>query len=93
MAVIVPPASQVTSIDNAYIVEVRILSAGEASAQEIVLGKTPVDPQKVTLDLIGGTSQQFGLDFTISGATLSWAGLALETVLEEGDKLRIIYPL
>lgn len=93
MAVIVPPSSTVSSIDNAYIVEVRILTLAEATAKEITLTQTPTDPAKVTLDLIGGTSQQVGQDFSVSGDVLSWNGLALETVLEEGDKLRIIYPL
>jgi hypothetical protein len=93
MAVIVPPASSVASIENAYFVEVRILTAGEATAKEITLGGIPPVVEKVTLDLVGGTSQQYGLDFTVSGQVLSWDGLALETVLTEGDKLRIIYPV
>lgn len=93
MAVIAPPASTVSSIDNAYIVEVIVLTAGEATAKAITLSNTPSDPNKVTLDLIGGTSQQFGLDFTVSGAILSWDGFALETVLTIGDKLRVIFPL
>ncbi len=87
------PIPQVTSIDNAYIVEVRTLTAGEAAAKEIILTNVPVNTTKVTLDLIGGTSQQIGLDFNVSGSVLTWDGFSLETVLETGDKLRIIYPL
>lgn len=93
MAVVAPPASSVASIENAYFVEVRILTAGEATAKQLTLLSIPPAVDKVTLDLVGGTSQQYGLDFTISGDVLSWDGLALETVLTEGDKLRIIYPL
>ena len=90
---IVPSVPEVTSIDNAYIVEVRTITAGEEAAKEIILTQVPVDINKVTLDVIGGTSQQIGLDFNVVGSVLTWNGFALETALEAGDKLRIIYPL
>lgn len=88
---IVNPA--IVSISDNYVVEVRIITAGEESAKQLVLTEVPTDPEKVTLDLIGGTSQQKNLDFDVLGSILTWNGFALETVIEEGDKLRIIYPL
>lgn len=82
-----------TTITNAYVVDVRELTVGEATAKELTLPSIPTDPTKVTLDLIGGTSQQIGLDFNVVGDVLTWDGFALETNLDTGDKLRIIYPL
>lgn len=84
-------AQRVVTIDNNYAVEIVTLTATEALNKQIQLQLPPTDVNKVTLDLIGGTSQVFGVDFNVSGDILSWNGFSLETVLTAGDKIRLIY--
>ena len=72
-------------------VEYRTLTGGEATAESLTLVGTPATPSKVLLDQIGGTSQEYGVDYSVSGTTLTWSGLGLDGVLIAGDKLRIVY--
>lgn len=85
--------SDPTTIADKYIVEPRTLTALEAANKEITLDNTPPDPTKVTLDIVSGTSQEYGTDYTVAGDVLSWDGLGLDVTLHEGDKIRVIYPL
>ena len=81
----------VTSIDSNFFVETIVISAAQAAAQAVVLTNTPGDVNKTILDIVSGTSQRFGVDFTVAGNVLSWAGFSLETVLAEGDVIRVTY--
>lgn len=72
-------------------VEYRTLSGGEAAAESLTLSATPMSASLVMLDIIGGSSQEYSVDYTVSGTTLSWVGLGLSGVLATGDKLRINY--
>lgn len=71
--------------------EYRTLSGPEASAKQLTLAETPVDPTNVMVDILGGCAQQYGVDYTVTGSTLSWTGLALDGELAAADKLRITY--
>lgn len=51
----------------------------------------PKYPSRVVLLIRGGPNVYYGDDFTVSGSTLSWAGLGLDTILADGDKLTIQY--
>lgn len=75
---------------DTIIVEEFVLTAQQALDKEVQLAEAP-DPSKVILDLPNGTSQIFDFDFTVSGNILTWNGYALETLLETGDKLRVLY--
>ena len=59
--------------------------------KELTLPATPAIATNTVVDVIGGTSQRYGSDFTVSGNVLSWNGLGLETELIAGDVLRIRY--
>lgn len=72
-------------------VEYRTLSGGEAAAESLTLSATPASASLVMLDVIGGSAQEYSVDYTVSGTTLSWVGLALSGVLAAGDKIRINY--
>lgn len=72
-------------------VEYRTISSGEAAAKALTLSFGPLVPANVTLDTIGGTSQIYSVDYTVSGTTLSWNGLGLDGLLSAGDVLRIQY--
>ena len=65
------------------------VTSGEESAKSLTL---PGYPKSLQLDVVdGGGAQVPGRDFTYSGTTLSWDGLALDGVIAEGDILRITY--
>jgi hypothetical protein len=84
--------SPVTIQDNIFW-ELRELTALEVSNKSLSLDNLPAGPDKVTLDVVGGTSQKPGVDFIVIGDTISWEGLGLEPDLTEGDFLRIGYAI
>jgi hypothetical protein len=71
--------------------EYRELTALEISNKSLTLLNTPLAASLVAVDAIGGGAQDYGIDFTVTGNILSWNGLALDGLLEAGDKLRIKY--
>jgi hypothetical protein len=71
--------------------EYRTITVGEAAAMQLTLANTPNDPTKVMLDFIGGTSQEYGVDYSVTGNVLTWNGYALQSVLDTGDRIRILY--
>lgn len=73
--------------------ETRTISAGEAAAKALTLGATPLVAGNVRVWAIQGPAQENGVDFSVVGTTLSWAGLALDGVLDAGDKLLIQYEI
>lgn len=79
-----PPAS-------VEVVEYRTISVGEASAKQLTLAASPATAAKVKVDIISGTPQAFGSDYTVSGTVLDWTGLGLDGILASGDQLRIAY--
>lgn len=72
-------------------VEYRTLTGGEITAKQLTLSATPMSASKVMVDLIGGSAQEYSVDYTVSGSTLDWNGLGLDGLLSAGDKLRINY--
>jgi len=82
-----PSPSGPTGTQN---VEYRTITAPEAAAESLTLSATPASASLVMVDVIGGTAQEYAVDYTVSGTTLSWAGLGL-TGLALGDKLRVNY--
>lgn len=73
------------------IVQYITLTSADETNKSVTLSNTPLNADKVMLDPVGGPAQQYGVDFTVSGTTLSWASLGLDGILEEGDVLRISY--
>lgn len=84
-------AKTVESVKANYFVENIELNLLQATSREVFLQNTPSDPSDVTFIVIGGTSQIRGLDFEVSGNKVFWGDKALETVLEEGDRIQIGY--
>jgi hypothetical protein len=73
------------------ITEFRTLTGTESSNKKIVLGSTPATPGYVLVDVIGGTAQEFNVDYTVVGNEVRWTGYALDGLLATGDKLRVHY--
>lgn len=82
---------RITSVAQPEI-EYRTISAAEATAKQLTLSATPLTASKVMVDVIGGGSQQYAVDYVVTGAILDWASLGLDSIpLSQGDKLRIVY--
>lgn len=72
-------------------VEYRTLTVGEVAAKQLTLSATPAEATKVIVDIIGGTSQHYSIDYTVSSNDLIWNGLGMDGILSSGDVLRIFY--
>lgn len=55
------------------------------------LSKAPMGSQFLMLEIIGGITQLYDVDYTFAGDILSWDGLGLDNFLEVGDILVIKY--
>jgi hypothetical protein len=71
--------------------EFRTITAPEQSAKVIVLAHTPADPVGVLVDIIGGTAQEFNVDYTIVSNEFRWNGYSLDGLLSAGDRIRFHY--
>jgi len=67
------------------------LSEAMIAAKEVALPLRASYPDQVVVDVIGGCSQFYGVDYTCDGLKLSWSGLDLETLLDSGDHIRIAF--
>ena len=68
------------------------LSADNLSSKSFDLTHTPSNPDGVLLLPDGGPLQLHGIDFVITGKTLSWNNLGMSEVeLEVGDKFFVFY--
>jgi hypothetical protein len=67
------------------------VTATEITNKHLTLLVAPAVPAKVLVDHIGGTSQVFGDDYSVTGTTFNWSGLGMELFLVENDIIRIVY--
>ena len=79
------------SVPGVENIEYHTVSAGEETAKEFTLTSAPGDVAKVLVDIIGGVSQEYSVDFSITGSTFSWSGLGLDGILVENDIVRLKY--
>ena len=59
--------------------------------QSIPLAFLPGDCSSVALNIVGGTSQNFGEDFTLSNDSIVWDSSSSMTELDPGEVVRVIY--
>lgn len=83
--------STVVTTSGPMRIEQITLSEAQATACQVVLGLYPSDPSHVALDIVGGITQLNGVDFTVTGKTLSWSLSELNGLLATGDIIRVIY--
>lgn len=81
----------VVQVMTDQIVETRTITAGEITAKQLTLTATPVEPTEVIVDVRSAPGQMYGIDYAVSGTTLSWNGYALDGVVLAGDIVRIVY--
>ena len=63
------------------------LNSTDITNKYVTLSTTPTSVSSVLLEVIGGISQDYLADFSVSGSTLTWNGLGLDGILAVGDKL------
>ena len=76
---------------GAYDVEQFTLTAMQVGTAQITLATPPAFPTKTLLQVDGAGPSFYGVDFTVTGSTLSWSGLRLEGLLEAGDLIQVVY--
>jgi hypothetical protein len=86
------PATGELSFAQTTRVEYRALTASEVLQKRIELMHPLTDPSSVSLDIRNADAAPWpGLDFTVIGQAISWAGKGLDGLLEADDKVRVIY--
>lgn len=74
---------------STYVVQEFTLASGDITNGYVTLSAVPSNPTLTVLQVIGGPTQQYGLDYTISGTQLSWGSYALNGILASGDVLLV----
>lgn len=75
-----------------FTTEFRTLTVGEAAAKALTLANIPDTATEVVVMPVGGSTQFYGVDYTVFGNILDWNGLGLDTIgLVAGDELVILY--
>jgi hypothetical protein len=72
-----------------YFVNKFTLTPTDISNKFITLTGTPTSLSDTILDIVGGITQDYSVDFVVTGNQLSWNGLGLDGILVSGDKLII----
>lgn len=68
------------------------ITGGEDTAKQFTLIPAPLVPAEVSVSVLGGGNDfQDGVDYSMTGAVLSWSGLTLDGVLAAGDIVRLMY--
>jgi len=82
------PAAPIISagINNVVYHEV---TAGEEVLKSFTIPSAPITENKTLVDIVGGSTQEYSVDFTLSGTTFNWSGLGLDGELTEGDVVRL----
>lgn len=71
--------------------ELFILNSNQIAAKQVSLAHQPTSTRGVMVHPIGGPVQIPGIDFSISGQTLSWSGRGLDGTLAINDRLLVYY--
>lgn len=67
------------------------LSATNITNKKIVLESAPINPLSVSLIPDGGIPQRNEIDFEVIGNEVSWSGMGLDGVLEDGETIFLTY--
>ena len=80
---------------GASIVRQFVLDSTAITNKYVDLPTAPTQPTQTTMEVIGGSIQEYNVDFTVTsdeaGKRVSWAGLGLDGQVTAGDKLIIVY--
>lgn len=71
--------------------ELITITQDNLDTKSVQLSKAPMGSQFLMLEIIGGITQLYDVDYTFTGDILSWDGLGLDNFLEVGDILLVKY--
>lgn len=83
--------ASVTPASGSRVVEYRTVTASENSNHELTLNNVPSVPTNVLVDVLDGSTQEYGVDFTVSSNNVSWLGLGMDNDVTTGTKIRFVY--
>lgn len=72
-------------------IEYFTLDATDIANKYVTLIHAPYVATEISLDLIGGCAQLYGVDYIVSDTHLSWDSLGLDGTLIIGDRIRVFY--
>lgn len=72
-------------------VELITLTEDDVQAKQILLAEVPTNPGKTLIQLQTGIAQYVNTDFVVEDQFVKWNGLALELLVEAGQKLHVTY--
>ena len=67
------------------------LDGTDITNKYVTLANAPTTATETTMDIVGGTTQFYGTDYSVTGTTLTWSGLGLDGIFEAGDIFRTTY--
>lgn len=73
------------------VVDYRQLNQNDINNKGFQLPSLPANPSKVIVDVVSGSAQIYGIDFTVSGTSLSWDSLGMENQITVGTYIRYHY--
>lgn len=71
--------------------EIIPITNTDVTNKYVTLTTTPLNPNAVRLNMVGGIEQLNGVDFTVTGNILSWDGLGLDGFIDNTDILIVQY--
>ena len=74
-----------------FYVEQFVLTSNDITAKKVTLTLSPNPTNKVEVEIQGGPTQYSGIDFVVNNNEVSWAQLAVESLVEVGSILTVKY--
>lgn len=74
-----------------YKVDLYTLTLTDITNKFVVLSQAPTNPTNTIVELKGGVPQWYADDYTVTGSTLDWSSLGLESLVVVGSIIRVIY--
>lgn len=78
------------SLEERY-TEYHTLTATDISNKYVQLDRTPYAPSEVAMNIVKGSTQQYGVDYYVEGDLLKWDGMTLDGLLAENDEIRVVF--
>jgi len=85
--------STITGSVHKHVKETITLSAIQEASKAIDLQNAPIDSSLVKMNIRGAGYQVAGTDFNLSGSSIIWTGLAIDSILAENDVVEIDYTI
>jgi hypothetical protein len=81
----------IDSTTELLVFEEILISSEDVSRKYAILSQVPNDSSNVVLDIEGGLTQEYGVDYYVEEDLIKWDGKTLESDIAPGDILRVIY--